>query len=98
VLAAILVGLLPVIATLRRNLRPSAEEGGRSVAGGTATRRIRRALVAADFALAILLLAGAGLLVRSWWNVTSIDPGFRPQRILMMELSTPVVRHYSVCS
>ena len=89
-LAGILVGLSPAIAALRRDLRPSAEEeGGRSVSGGAATRRIRRALVVADFALAIVLLAGAGLLVRSWWYVSSIDPGFRPERVLMMELSAP---------
>jgi putative ABC transport system permease protein len=89
VLAGILVGLLPAIATLRRDLRPSGEDGGRSVSGGAATRRIRRALVVADFALAIVLLAGAGLLVRSWWYVNSIDPGFRPERVLGMELSAP---------
>ena len=89
VLAGILVGLSPAIATLRRDLRPSGEEGGRSVSGGAATRRIRRALVVADFALAIVLLAGAGLLVRSWWYVNSIDPGFRPERVLVMELSAP---------
>jgi putative ABC transport system permease protein len=88
-LAGILVGILPAIAALRRDLRPSAEEGGRSVTGGAGIRQVRRALVVADFALAIVLLAGAGLLVRSWWNVTSIDPGFRPARVLMMELSTP---------
>jgi putative ABC transport system permease protein len=45
--------------------------------------------VVAEFALAIVLLVGAGLLVRSWWYVNSIDPGFRPERVLMMELSTP---------
>jgi predicted permease len=84
-LAGILVGLAPAIATLRRDLRP------RSVSGGAATRRIRRALVVAEFALAIVLLAGAGLLVRSWWNVNSIDPGFRPERVLVMELSTPTI-------
>jgi putative ABC transport system permease protein len=89
VLAGILLGLAPAIATLRRDLRPSGEEGGRSVSGGAATRRIRRALVVADFALAIILLAGAGLLVRSWWYVTSIDPGFRPERVLVMQLSAP---------
>jgi predicted permease len=93
VLAGILVGLLPAIATLRRDLRPSGEEGGRSVSGGAAVRRIRRALVVADFALAIVLLAGAGLLVRSWWYVNSIDPGFRPERVLMMKLSTPTTLH-----
>jgi predicted permease len=89
VVAGILVGLAPAIATLRCDLRPSAEEGGRSVSGGAATRRIRRALVVAEFALAIVLLVGAGLLVRSWWYVSNIDPGFRPQRVLVMELSTP---------
>jgi predicted permease len=88
-LAGILVGLAPAIATLRRDLRPSGEEGGRSVSGGAATRRIRRALVVAEFALAIVLLVGAGLLVRSWWYVNSIDPGFRPERVLVMELSSP---------
>jgi predicted permease len=89
VLAGILVGLSPAIATLRRDLRSSGEEGGRSVSGGAATRRIRRALVVAEFALAIVLLVGAGLLVRSWWYVTNIDPGFRPERVLMMKFSTP---------
>jgi putative ABC transport system permease protein len=89
VLAGILVGLAPAMTALRRDLRPSGVEGGRSVAGGAATRRIRRALVVAEFALAIVLLVGAGLLVRSWRYVNSIDPGFRPERVLMMELSTP---------
>ena len=83
------VVLAPAIATLRRDLRPSGEESGRSVSGGTATRRIRRALVVTEFALAIVLLVGAGLLVRSWWYVTSIDPGFKPERVLVIELSTP---------
>lgn len=88
-LSGILVGLTPAIATLRRDPRPSGEEGGRSVSAGAATRRMRRSLVVADFALAIMLLTGAGLLVRSWWYVSSIDPGFRPESVLMMELSAP---------
>jgi predicted permease len=46
-------------------------------------------LVVAEFALAIVLSVGAGLLVRSWWHVNSIDPGFRPERVLVMELSSP---------
>jgi putative ABC transport system permease protein len=74
---------------LRRDLRPSGEEGGRSVSGGAAARSLRRALVVAEFALAIVLLVGAGLLVRSWWHVNGVDPGFRPERTLVMELSSP---------
>jgi putative ABC transport system permease protein len=88
-LAGILVGLAPAITTMRRDLRPSGEESGRSVSGGTSSRRIRRALVVAEFALAIVLLVGAGLLVRSWWYVTNIYPGFRPERVLVMEVSPP---------
>jgi predicted permease len=93
-LAGILVGLAPAMTTLRRDLRPSGEESGRSVSGGASSRRIRRALVLAEFALAIVLLVGAGLLVRSWWYVSNIDPGFRPERVLVMEVSSPVT--YSV--
>ena len=88
-LAGILVGLAPAMTTLRRDLRPSGEESGRSVSGGASTRRIRRALVVAEFALAIVLLVGAGLLVRSWWYVNGIDSGFRPERVLVMEVSPP---------
>ena len=88
-LTGVLVGLAPAIKACRRNLRPSGEEGGRSVSGGATTRGIRRALVVAEFALAIVLLVGAGLLVRSWWHVENIDPGFKPERVLTMGLSTP---------
>ena len=87
--AGILAGAAPAMTTLRRDLRPSGEHGGRSVTGGAATRSIRSALVVAEFALAIIVLVGAGLLIRSWWHLKSIDPGFNPQRVLMMELSAP---------
>ncbi len=60
-LTGILVGLAPAITMARRNLRPSGQEGGRGIAGGVATRRIRRALVVTEFAPAIILLVGAGL-------------------------------------
>jgi predicted permease len=89
VLAGILVELAPAIATLRRDLRPCGEDGGRSVSGGVSVHRIRRTLVVADFALAVVLLVAAGLFVRSWWNVNSIDRGFRPEGVLVMEISAP---------
>jgi predicted permease len=88
-LAGILVGLAPAMTTMRRDLRPSGGESSRSVSGGTSSRRIRRALVVAEFALAIVLLVGAGLLVRSWWYVTNLDPGFTTERVLVMSLSPP---------
>ncbi|MGH9338670.1 MAG: ADOP family duplicated permease [Acidobacteriota bacterium] len=89
-LTGILVGLAPAMTMWRRNLRPSVEAAGRSVSGGVATRGIRRALVVAEFALAIILLVSAGLLLRSWRHVESVDPGFRPERVLLMHLRTPL--------
>jgi len=88
----ILVGLTPAISMARRNLRPSVQEGGRGIAGGVATRGIRRALVVTEFALAIILLIGAGLRVRSLWSVENVDPGFRPDGVLSMQLSSPAFR------
>jgi putative ABC transport system permease protein len=85
----ILVGLAPAIATLRRNLTPSSREGGRSISGGVATRGIRRLLVVTEFALAIVLLIGAGLLIRSLLSIQNVDLGFRPERVLSVQLSTP---------
>jgi predicted permease len=85
----ILVGLAPAMTVARGKLRPSGQEGGRGIAGGVAGRRIRRALVVTEFGLAIILLAGAGLLIRSLWSVENVDPGFRPERVISMQLSSP---------
>lgn len=88
----ILVGLAPAIRMARRNLVPSGQEGGRSIAGGAFTRRTRGILVVAEFALAILLLVGAGLLVRSLWFIENVDLGFKPQRVSTMQLSTTTLQ------
>lgn len=87
-LTGIFVGLAPAITIARRNLRPSGQEGGRGISGGVATRGIRRALVVTEFALAIILLVGAGLMIRSLWSVENVDPRFRPERVLSAQLST----------
>ncbi len=88
-LTGILIGLAPAVTTLRRNLKPAFQEGGRGASGGAATRRIRRVLVSAEFALAIMLLVGAGLLTRSLLNVQQIDPGFNPDGVLTLQLASP---------
>jgi putative ABC transport system permease protein len=88
-LTGILIGLAPALTMARRNSRPAGREGGRSIAGGLTTRRIRRALVVSEFALAIILLVSAGLLIRSLWSVENVDLGFRPERVLYVQLSSP---------
>jgi putative ABC transport system permease protein len=89
-LSGILIGLAPALTVTRRNLKPAFQEGGRGASGGAAARRIRRVLVAAEFALAIVLLVGAGLLTRSLLNVQHVDPGFKPDGVLSLQLASPV--------
>lgn len=84
-----LVGLAPATLGFVRNVAATRDAGGRGFSSGRSTRRIRRGLVVAEFALTIIVLAGAALLVRSWWNATNVDPGFAAERVLVMELSTP---------
>ena len=86
-LVGIVVGLPAALLTMRLDLRSSTEERGR--VGGALTHRVRRALVVAEFALAIVLLVGAGLFIRSWRHVERIDMGFRPDRVVVMQLTSP---------
>jgi len=88
----ILVGLAPAITMARRNARLTGRGEGRGISGSAATRSMRRALVVAEFALAIVLLVGAGLLIRSLSSIENLDPGFRPERILSAQLSIPDFR------
>ena len=91
-LTAILVGLAPAITLGRRTLQPTGQEGGRGIAGGIATRRIRRALVVTEFALAIVLLVGAGLPVRSRGPSRTSIRDSSPACVLSMQLSTTSFR------
>ena len=78
-------------ASVARAPAPFGAAGLRGAAGGTAARTIRRTLLVAEVALAIMLLVGAGLLVRSWWQVEGVDPGFRPERVLAMQIGAPAL-------
>lgn len=85
----ILVGLAPALTTLRRGSRLAGSEAGYRVSAGAVSRKIRRILVVAEITMAITLLGAAGLLIRSWRHAAQVDPGFRPERILSIQLSTP---------
>jgi putative ABC transport system permease protein len=90
IIAGLLMGLAPAITTMRRNLKPAFQEGGRGASGSATARRIRRVLVVGEFALAIVLLVGAGLLTRSLLNVQNVDSGFSTDRVVSLQLASPV--------
>lgn len=78
-------GLIPALQAARLDLRSSLQEGGRS-AGGWVRERVRGWLVGAEVALALILLALASLMVRSFLRVQAVDPGFRSDSVLAFEL------------
>jgi putative ABC transport system permease protein len=78
---AVVFGLLPALVLSRIDLQRVLKEGGRSP-GGRGGRRAHHALVAAEIALAVMLLAGAGLLVRGVARLTAEDPGFQPSGVV----------------
>jgi putative ABC transport system permease protein len=90
-LAGVLCGCAPAWQTARWNLSDTLKEGGRS-AGTAGKHGLRRALVVVEFAMALTLLAGAGLVIHSFWKLTRVDLGFRQDHILTFNLPTPIDR------
>ncbi len=91
-LTGLLFGLAPALQAGQVNLNELLKEGGRSGAGQR-QRRLRDALVVVEVALALVLLVGAGLLIRSFWKLQQADPGFNPERVLTASLSLPNARY-----
>jgi predicted permease len=87
--AALLAGLLPALQGTRVAPAQELRDGGRSATAGAARLRWRQSLVVIEVALAVVLVAGAGLMIRSVRNLFAIDTGFRAEQVLTMRLSTP---------
>lgn len=85
-------GLVPALHGSRVSLVPSLKEGGRAT-GAPARPRLRSALVVSQVALALVLLVGAGLLLRSLQRLQSVDPGFDPARLVTFNLTPPMSRY-----
>jgi predicted permease len=88
-LSGVLFGLAPAWQSARTDLIPALKDGEASAAPGERRWNARNALVVAQVALALVLLVGAGLLVRSLQRLFAIDPGFRAENLLMVPLELP---------
>jgi predicted permease len=86
---ALLCSLLPIARYAGRDLSPLLREGGRAATQGRERQRARGALVVAQVALALVLLAASGLMARSFWSLRNTRPGFDPAHALTLRLSLP---------
>lgn len=87
-LTGVLFGLIPALKASSINLSKTLKEGSRSVAGG-GSHRLRRVIVVAEIALSLVLLVGAGLLMRSFLRLMRVDPGFDSHNVLTMKVQVP---------
>ena len=86
-LTGILFGLAPAISVWRGDVNETLKEGGRGTTGGG--NRLRHALVACEVALALIVLCGAGLMIKSMARLLGVDPGLNPKNVLAMTMTLP---------
>jgi putative ABC transport system permease protein len=93
VLTGILFGLIPALHTSRAQLTESLKEGGRGSGEGSRRNRTRGVLVIAELSVAVILLVGAGLLIKSLWLLRNVKPGFDSHNVLTFSVTLPDIRY-----
>ncbi len=88
-----LFGLAPAVVASKPDLNDALKETGRANTGGLQRHRLRSLLVVAEVALALILLIGAGLMIRSSQKLQAVDPGFRTDKMLTMRVALPSSRY-----
>jgi putative ABC transport system permease protein len=97
ILTGLIFGLVPAWTASRGQAADSLKEGGRTTPG-SARQRLRSAFVVVELAVALVLLVGAGLLVKTFWNLRSVEPGFNPEHLVTMRVELPETRYADVPS
>ena len=92
-LTGVLFGAFPALHAARANVGGMLKDAMRGSSGGIASRRARNTLVMAEMALAVVLLVGAGLLIRSFNKLLSVDPGFKPERVMTFSIAAPDTKY-----
>jgi len=96
VLTGLIFGLVPAWAASRGRVGDALKEGGRSATAGSARQRLRSTFVVAEIAVALVLLVGAGLLIKTFWKLRAVEPGFNPDHLITMRVELPETRYKEV--
>jgi len=91
--AGVVFGLVPALRAIRPNLMDVLQEGSRGSVTSRRARWLSNVMVAAEVSLALVLLVGAGLLIRSFVRLTSVDPGFRTSKVVALDVVLPRARY-----
>lgn len=92
-LTGILFGIVPAVHSARPSLDEFLKDGVRTMAGGVRSSRLRSLLIVAEVALGLVLLVGAGLMLRSLQRLLQVNPGFNPKNVLTMRVELPQSRY-----
>jgi len=95
-LTGLLFGLLPAWSASRSSVGEALKEGGRSSTAGGARQRLRSTFVVVELAVALVLLVGAGLLIKTFWKLRSVESGFNPDHLITMRIELPEARYKEV--
>ncbi|HEX5884885.1 MAG TPA: ABC transporter permease [Pyrinomonadaceae bacterium] len=98
ILTGLVFGLAPAWTASRGGAGDALKEGGRSATAGSSRQRLRSAFVVAELAVALILLVGAGLLIKTFWKLRSVEPGFNPDNMITMRVELPETRYQDVAS
>jgi putative ABC transport system permease protein len=89
ILTGVVFGLAPALQASKLNLNETLKDAGRGSTGGVHRQRVRNVLVIAEVALALVLLVGGGLMMRSFIRLLEVNPGFNPKNVLTVNISLP---------
>ena len=89
ILTGLILGLAPALQASKLDLRESLKEGGRLLGGSVKGRRTRSLLIVTEIALALVLMIGAGLMLKSFRQMQTVETGFEPDRLLTMRFDVP---------
>lgn len=95
-LTGVIFGLLPAWAASRGGVNEALKESGRNATAGGARQRLRSTFVVVQLAVALILLVAAGLLIKTFWQLRSIETGFNPDRLLTMRVELPEARYQEI--
>src|SRR6202012_1549345 len=95
-LTGIIFGLIPALGATSGNSADALKESGRGNTAGKFSHAFRNTLVAAEFALALILLVAAGLMIKGFARLQSVNPGFNPSGLMTMHLQLPIARYNKI--